>query len=199
MAGRLNDVLHNSISTVESVLQSKLSKVEEEIRAKVEVTSPKVAVRQKAKELKLKEIEKLETEIEKIDTQISNTDPTLDKDDGLELYQSLGGDMEVRDTSYELYSRSRNKKWFYKLKALLSKTIEYKNIMSWKKIKNQIQNQFDLCIKDKEKQEVILRFQMQVDWKALGVDLPNLFDIKKITVAPNGLIVINNALPDLSK
>ena len=77
----------------------------------------------------------------------------------------------------------------------MSKTKEYTNYEARKKIHAQVRAQFNLCIKDSERQSVILKLQNGIDWKALGINIPNLFDIKKVTIA-DGTIIINNDLPN---
>lgn len=69
------------------------------------------------------------------------------------------------------------------------------NITAFDTIEAQIRNQFNLAITNKQKQQVIFNLQTTIDWKSLGINLPNMFEAAKVEIK-NGAIIIDNALPN---
>lgn len=79
----------------------------------------------------------------------------------------------------------------------IHKTTEVSNLIAFKTIEAQIRNQFNLAITNKQKQQVIFNLQTTIDWKSLGINLPNMFEAAKVEIK-NGTIIIDNALPNKS-
>lgn len=185
---KLDNVLNNTLREIEIKLDEGVKAVRAEARSTYFKGVKWLAEKQNRIEEINKEIRILEDESSSLTTAIRNIDPHLSTSETRELCDKYG---------LELNSYS-SKKSDFEIEKTILKTNEYNNMKAFKKIRRQILNQFDMAITNKQKQQVIMSLQTSVDWKALGINIPNMFEITKVEVKW-WKIIIDNALPSTIK
>jgi len=186
---KLDDVLNNSLREVETELDNRLNTIRDSIKQKNLKANKKLTSKMERLEAIKVEMQSLTDEESKIKTEIKNLDPILsqtEKDDLQEKYPWLINKYrDVRKSEADVAIK-------------IATTKERNNIQAFKQIKEQTINQFNLAINNKQKQQVILNFQNMVDWKSLGINMPNMFEISNIEIK-GWKIIIDNALPSKIK
>ena len=185
---KIDEAFNKTISMIDTNLSKKRKEEKERCKEVYRKSNTKMNSKQKKLsdiKVKLSELSLLKNQIE---TELENLDPKLERSEIEAFNKKHWTNMN------EYYT----KKSELKIAAELKKTTADKNYNAWRKILEQTKNLYSLAITAKQKQEIIINLQQSVDWRELGIELPNLFEINKVEIN-KWVIILNNALPDNSK
>lgn len=185
---KLDDVLQNTLNEIQIKLNDEFVKIKTAAKEEYFKSIPWMAEKQLLLEQKREAKEELKKEIEKIKLELENMDSHISSDEVIAFNKEHWTDENPYSVRRSVLETAK----------LCVDKPAYINIRAFKKIKTQIRNQFNMAITNKQKQQVIMWLQTSVDWKALGINIPNMFEITKVEVK-NGTIILDNALPDPTK
>ena len=187
------------MAKIDNAFETTKGQIQVELQSKVDVEKNKLTEKYRSN---IPEMDKLQAEIadlhDKIDamqtlkqdkkTELQNLDPLVSSDEVHRFNAKHNTDVSTYHTKRSQLSIAEE----------LSKTVAYNNITAWNTIKTQINSQYNLAVSAKQKQQVIMNLQTSIDWKALGIPIPNLFQPQKVEIK-NGKIILDNALPHKTK
>ena len=190
---KLDNVLSSVLNEIDFSLRTKVGSERQSLKENYFKSITDLSAKQKLVEKKKNKIEQLKMEIAQLETDIQNLDPSVSKEEAKLICKKNWVDLNDVPLAwgyyYSWYKKSELEVWI----ALMNTTAHH-NLEAFRKIQQQVKAQFDLAIRPKEKQAIILWLQTSVDWKALWINIPNLFEINKVEVK-GWKIIIDNALP----
>ncbi len=184
---KLDDVLNNSLREIKDELNKKAKGIILKAREDYQKTLPNLNEKIDRIEEINDIVEGLVAERDQLNLDIKNADPSITGAEHKKAKEKYWAAVQ-----WHSYSARKSD---VEVAKVIYKTKEIMNITAFDTIEAQIRNQFNLAITNKQKQQVIFNLQTTIDWKSLGINLPNMFEAAKVEIK-NGAIIIDNALPN---
>ena len=148
---RLSQVLSETMDQIESKFRDEVAKKNKAVESKYFKSLPKFNKIQQAIEDKQALREQLGKEIDELKNQKDNLDPRLSQERAREFFIELTG---VSNPNNNYWNNPR--KSAIVIDSIMYKSKEQHNYNARQQMKRQINSQFNLCVTEKQRQQVIL-------------------------------------------